>query len=49
MARLDERLAALRAPPASSAQWSRGTVGALGLAATALCVSVAGLLRSLPG
>ena len=49
MGRLDERLAALRAPPVSPAGWSRATAGALGLAATALCVSITGLLRSLPG
>lgn len=49
MARLDDRLAALRAPPAVLAKSSRGTIGALGLAGASLCLAAWGLLRSLPG
>ncbi len=49
MTRLDDRLAALRAPSVPSARPSRGTLGALGLAAASLCLSAWGLLHSLPG
>ena len=48
MTRLDDRLASLRAPPLP-ARPGYGTIGALGLATAALCLSAWELLRSLPG
>lgn len=48
MTRLDDRLASLRAPPPPPRP-GYGTMGALGLATAALCLSAWELLRSLPG
>ena len=48
MTRLDSRLASLRAPPPPPRP-GYGTMGALGLATAALCLSAWELLRSLPG
>lgn len=48
MTRLDDRLASLHTPPPLPRP-GYGTVGALGLAMAALCLSAWELLRSLPG